>query len=54
MKLYNSALIIEKINLIRGKVISPIIKFKTSFNWYKMTEQDFNVWKEIFRVLDNE
>ena len=29
-------------------------KFKNSFNWFKMTQQDFNIWKEVFRVLDNE
>jgi hypothetical protein len=29
-------------------------KFKNSYNWFKMTQQDFNIWKEVFRVLDNE
>ncbi len=27
-------------------------KFKKSFDWHKMTEQDEKVWKEIFKVLD--
>ena len=44
----------KKINKKALKTEMQKIKFKTSFNWYKMTEQDFNVWKEIFRVLDNE
>ena len=29
-------------------------KFKGSFNWFKMTQQDYNIWEEIFSVLENE
>ena len=26
-------------------------KFKNSFDWNKMTEQDLSVWEEIIKVL---
>lgn len=29
-------------------------KFKGSFNWFQMTQQDYSIWEEIFRVLSYE
>ena len=28
-------------------------RFVSSFDWAKMTEQDQNVWKKIFEILDS-
>lgn len=48
-KFYTKQLKKNKLNTISQKE-----EFKKSFNWNKMTEQDDSIWKEIFKVLDNE
>ena len=48
-KIYTKALKQNKLNTLEQKQ-----QFKNSFDWNKMTNQDVNVWNQIFEVFDNE
>ena len=52
--LYRVSKIIQEMKKSLLKTVDEKEKFKSSFDWNKMTIQDEAVWKEIFKVINND